>query len=444
LGILTWLTAAVAGSAAQELPPPPWDLATCLRIAQERNPELAAARAAWEAARGQYHQVLGGYLPTVSASLNFSQNTVDFGRPFVDPVSGRIVFQRDVDDFYYISASVRQPIIDFPTAFRIRAGRHRFSAARMQEEDTRQRVAYQVADRYYGLLSAIKLLEVAEEAARLSKEQFRRTESLFRLGSAPRADVLQSRVTLSQSELELVSARNDLRKAEADLARALGLPPSTPVRIDTAGVEAVGDTTWAEEDLIQLAWRHRPDLAQARLEVAAALEDLRAQKWRRWPSLDLTAYYSKQADAISLDWLDEATSNARWGFAVSLTMNLNPVDQFWLGATKGAIESAAWTYRQARRQLRQKELQVALEVRQAFLAWEEARERLRMAEENVRYAQENLKLQQALYETGGADLLEWTQARVDLTRARSQAVQARMDLLRARVQLERSVGTTLP
>lgn len=423
------------------LPAYPWDLSTCLEIARTRNLDLAQAEAQTYASRGSYRRSLGQYLPSVSSGFSWTRVTNDRVDQYFDPNTGQVVEAgtRTSATSYELSASLRQPIVDLEAIHNIKGSRIRLDQSRMGLETAHEQLDLDVTQSYYDLLKAFKSANLAEEAVDLAKEQLRRTESLYDLGSVPRADVLQSRVAVARNELELISARKGVRESQAELALVLGFPSDLAMEIDTTVTLPALEREWDESRLWEWAREDRADLREVVLAAQSADAQAQAARWSRWPTLDLTLFYSGQDDQPE-KVLTDVTTNASWGARVALNANLNILDQFLVGSTVGSVEEAEWTRRQEQWRLEKKELEVRLDIRRAVLAWGEARERLAMSQENVRYAEENLRLQRALYEAGGGTILEWNNAQVELTRARNELLQAEVDLLTALASLERSVG----
>lgn len=443
--VVVGLAGLIPGSAFPQgpgdLPPLPWNLETCLSLARRGNLDLAQAEASTRAAQGSHSRSYAGYLPSISSSMSFTQRTNDFTFSFFDPTTGRLVEggERTTDETFQLSASLRQALVDMEAAKNIKGSKLRLEQANFGLEATEEQLDLDVTQSYYDLLKAERAAQVAVEAVDLSKEQLHRTESLYELGSVPRADVLQSRVAVARNELDLISARHTVRDSKAQLALVLGFSSDMDLEIDTTVVLPPLDKSWDESQLWDWARQDRGDLNEVVLASEAARASASAARWSRWPTMDLTLFFSGQGPDLN-DIFAELTTDASWGFSVSLNANLSPIDQFLIGNTVGRVEEAEWTARREMRRLQKKQLEVRLDIRRAVLAWEEARERNVMAQENVRYAEENLRLQKALYEAGGGTILEWNNAQVELTRAKNEVLQAEVDVLAALASLERSVG----
>ena len=100
-GLLTLaLTATLAaGGAAAE------DLLQIYREAQKSDPQIAAARASWEATQERVPQARSGLLPSVSASGTANLNTYDFNVPS----DSSLDFNRSYYQ-YNLTVSASQPL----------------------------------------------------------------------------------------------------------------------------------------------------------------------------------------------------------------------------------------------------------------------------------------------------------------------------------------------
>jgi outer membrane protein len=86
------------------------------------------------------------------------------------------------------------------------------------------------------------------------------------------------------------------------------------------------------------------------------------------------------------------------------------------------------------------ELQVRLEVEQAYIALVEAAERITATEKAVESARENLRLAQGRYDAGVGTILDLTEAQLALTNAEADQVRALTDHKLALAAVDRSAG----
>ena len=85
-------------------------------------------------------------------------------------------------------------------------------------------------------------------------------------------------------------------------------------------------------------------------------------------------------------------------------------------------------------------LVVTQEVTQAYLGLKEAQESIKTAEVGVRQAKENLEMARGRYKEGESNAIEFNDAQISYTKARSSLVQATYAFCKAWAELEYAMG----
>src|SRR4029077_6340689 len=80
-----------------------------------------------------------------------------------------------------------------------------------------------VRQQFYLVLLDRALIGVQEESVRLLQSQLQDQQNRFEAGTVPRFNVLQAQVALSNQYPQLITARNNYRIAQLQLAKTLGL-----------------------------------------------------------------------------------------------------------------------------------------------------------------------------------------------------------------------------
>ena len=221
----------------------------------------------------------------------------------------------------------------------------------------------------------------------------------------------------------MIRARNLVRFSETSLANALGLEATVPIEIeDTLTYEPV---TLDSMQLLAEALGNRPELRQSQAQLDAARAQLSGAKARYLPDLTVlgTAGTASDDAVVSTDGFASSLYFAdEWSVTGQLTWNL--FEGFFTQArvkeTQALVETARANYDST-------ELQVRLEVEQAYIAVIEAAERYGATEKAVESAQENLRLAQGRYDAGVGTILELTEAQLSLTNAEADSVRAVTD-----------------
>lgn len=439
--LASWLVAlgfaAAPGVQASEPPAGPITADQAVAIALERNHDVAIAAANYEAARGQSWQALRGVLPSVSSSAAYTHSK-SVGQTIVGnrPVTG----EAEVD-FSSINVTLDQSVFSWSNIRSLESARASARSSSGLSKAEELNVALNVRAQYYELLKALRLAVVRDEAVKLSEDQLRRAETLFELGSVARNDVLQARVNLQQARLAQITARNKVEVERGRLAQLLGLPVDSPLEIaQDLEVEAAELDSTA---VLKEALAARPDVGAAHETVRSSSASLGSARAGHFPELFGRVSWSwtyrpgKDLDPFSGQVVENDTHG--WSAATGVSVNL-----FDGMAVEGQVKSAKWRLAADRSRLRQLELVVALEVKEALLGVRESRQSIEAAREGVSLAEENLKLAQERYDVGSGTILELNAAQVSLIESRSSLVDAQAALLVALARLDKARGAGLP
>lgn len=174
--------------------------------------------------------------------------------------------------------------------------------------------------------------------------------------------------------------------------------------------------------------------------MAAARQDVKTAQAGRWPTVSVTAGYSTAYNsAVQAGLLSQL--GQRQGASIGIGVSIPLFDR---GATSLDAQRAQVAADDARLALQTEQLQVALDVRRAYLDWQSAQQKLAAAQAQGRAAQQALDASEQRYRVGASTLVELTQARNALVQAQSALVSARYDLSRQRAAFAYAVGDITP
>jgi outer membrane protein TolC len=303
-------------------------------------------------------------------------------------------------------------------------------------ERVRDLVVQNVRQTYFGVLQARRLVAVADAALARSELNLRSARGFFDVGTKPKSDVTRAEVEVANARVGVIRARNLVRFSETSFANALGLDATVPIEIDdtlTYEPVAIDPAQVAVEAL-----GNRPELRQAQARLDASRAQLAGARARYLPDLFVTgnAGYTGDDALIATDGVGTGVAfSEQWSITGQLTWNL--FEGFFTQArvkeTQALIETARANYESI-------ELQVRLEVEQAYIAVVEAAERIGATEKAIESAQENLRLAQGRYDAGVGTILELTEAQLSLSNAEADNVRALTDYRVGLAVLDRVVG----
>jgi outer membrane protein len=345
--------------------------------------------------------------------------------------------RRQRSESTFLTFQGRQLIYDFgKTAALVDEAKAGSRDASGELERVRDVVVQNVRQAYFNLLQARRLVGVADAALARSELNLRSAQGFFDVGTKPKSDVTRAEVEVANARVDVIRARNLVRLSETSLANALGLEATVPIEIqDNLTYEPV---TLDSTQLLAEALGNRPELRQAQARLDAARAQLSGARARYLPDLTVVGNVGTASDdaIVSTDGVASGLSfSDTWSITGQLSWNL--FEGFFTQArvkeTQALVETARANYDST-------ELQVRLEVEQAYIAVVEAAERYGATQKAVESAQENLRLAQGRYDAGVGTILELTEAQLSLTNAEADTVRAVTDYRVGLATLDRVVG----
>lgn len=409
----------------------PLTLKDCLAIALENNPGMKQAESRVTSAQAGVLSAGSGLLPQVSVRSGWTRSG-PATRTRVSPLGQLYGGQGGSQDAYSTSFSFSQSLVSvgqWAEVARARGARDEASGSR---ESYQRSLILEVKKGYYTLLQTKQLAEVSQATVEQSQEQMKRAQVMFNVGTARKTDLLKAEANLAEAQLNLITAKNNIRVAQGSLCVSLGLEPGIPL-------DLVEDTQVRTDSLdlatcLRDARLNRPELAQTRSQIAQA----RAQVWSarsRWlPSLSASGDYGT-FDTKFPRSASEWTDHDSW--SVGLSASLSLFDGF---SNLAGLRQARAAARVSEREMRRVELQVALEVEQAYLAYNAAMEKMAVTGRAVESAQEDYRLTTEEYRLGAATMLDLLTSQVALTQAKVNRVQAFYDFKVALAEVEQATG----
>jgi len=255
-------------------------------------------------------------------------------------------------------------------------------------------------------------------------------EARLQSGLTTLPDVLLTRSAAAQADYELQAAIGATEIARGDLAAALGIPPTTPLQVESIrNIKAADSITDTVETSIDKALAQRPDLMQRVAELRAAGAEVNVAHKSYYPTLKIDGFagvarsYGAQIDLPPVTSTTEATWAAvlslNWtlfdGFAREARLAKARADQKQAGAAVDSlgnqIENQVWSaYASARTALRQQKAAEAL-LDAATVSYNAAQEAYR---NGLRSQLDVVSAQRTLADARATDIVARTQLLTDL------------------------------
>jgi outer membrane protein TolC len=432
---------------------PRFTLDQAILTALQRNPDILRARQDIERTKGLYIEMRAAILPQLAATAQFQDvdpHLESLGRfseteTVIPPTPGGTPIPGT--GFSNLNTAERSYSVDLQVTQVIFAGGRVISQIRSADfqrdssyyafRNAIDSIVSTVRQQFYLVLLDRALIGVQEESVKLLESQLQDQQNRFEAGTVPRFNVLQAQVALSNQIPQLITARNNYRIAQLQLAKTLGLD-FEPNRGDGAPLEALGQLSYAPRsasltEAIAVAKENRPFLKQQKATVLSNRAQVGVARSGYFPQLNATA-----AEEVRSNPFTDNIREARNGYVFGATGTWAIWD--W-GATYGLVKQARSILEQSKITLDDAVRQVELEVQQAYSNLIQGRELIQSQEKNVEQANEALRLASARLGAGAGTQLEVLDARVQLTTAQSTQLQALYTYNAAVAEFDRVTAT---
>lgn len=398
----------------------PLALPQVIRLCVLADPRIQAALESVGQARADY--ITSGLLP--NPSLSVGQTLVPF--PGGSRVDGPMQFDAELG--YSLDTLIfgkRSAAMD--------AARLGVDVALADYSDVARQRILEAITAYYDVLQARELLRLAREEVEQLERLQTITERRVTLGSVGQIEADRIRVAVIGGRRRLVQAESELDNSRSRLRARLGQARGAE-RADAAGTLDLTSPPAppALAAALTLAEDHRPDYLAVRRQATRARADLTREQRAAWPTLDVTAGYSRQFYEA-----EGRLGNDFWG--AGLEMSLPFFDR-----NQGNILRAESSIRQTDLLVAAARIDLRAEVEQALRTYRAAHQIVTTVDEQALQAASSARQRvEEAYALGGRTLLEVLDAQAAYREVFREHITARADFLRSLHRLNAVVGTEM-
>jgi len=432
------LSLALVGMAVPLGAQDPLPLSEAVRIALEKHPAVEASAARIKAAEARIEQAKSGRLPHV----NYQESWMRSDNPVF--VFSSLLTQRQFTERNFDIRALNRPdfLNNFQSAITVdqmlydgRQTKSMTAAAnygkRIAGEDdrlTKQNLIASVVKAYFGAVLAAESLKVAREAVQSAEADLQRAQTIRNAGMATDADVLSIQVHLAAMREQEIRRAGELAVSQAALNEVLGLSLDARHHLVTPLTPAALQNALANAE--KLALEQRPELRQLRFAAHIAETQIDAAKGALLPQVSLRAAF----EADRQEFIRKGGAN--WTFGAILRWNL-----FDGNANRQRVAEASHALTAAQAQLRQASTGVQLQVRNAQVNLDSARERIKVAQAAVSMAEESLRITKNRYDAGLATVTDLLRNETALLETRTRLLAAYYDERLAAIGVALAAGT---
>lgn len=404
-------------AAGASLPPLTLDEAIALALRYNEIPRIGAAQV--ERARALRDTVVAELWPALNAGATATRRANEVTRTV-----GNETITIQARNAFSSVATLDSVLFDAQTLTRIKASNQEIAAQQESSTDQDRRLAFDVADVYFAVLSAQKLAEAATRRLEVARATADDARARFEAGLASRNEVTRIELEQATAQLALTEAESTVVKAGLRLEYLLGVPVDRPL----VEPPAAPPERRSMDELDRLALEKRPDLKAWQALAEGSRLRARAERQGFIPDLGFlgTARLTNESGLSGND--------TDWNLAATLGWSIFDRARTARAATFEAQRSVELYQAEALRRQIGNELRVAQQdLVTAQAGYEQAEVQVRVARQNEEEVAER-------FANGLATALEQADANVSLFEA--EAGLARQGFARwlAEQALQRALG----
>lgn len=396
-------------------------------LALKNHPQVLSAQYQELASNQAVREQLSAYYPTVYGSVTGSvaDRGTRIGAGFLTDSRLFDRFGQGITVDQLITDSGRTPNL-------VASSRLEASAAQQNLQATRYDVLLAVNQAFFEAQRAQALQKVAQQTVDERQVVVNQVTALVNNKLKSNLDLSFSQVNLAQARLLLITTQNNISKAFAQLARALGSDAEQTYTLQEEPLPAPPPP--AADPLVTEAMADRPELIALGFNRDAAYKFQKAERDLSLPTVEGMGVAGYIPDIAQLTVPHVIPDHYE---AAGININIPIFNGHLFAARRTAAMMKA---RAADQDLRNEQERVALDVRGAWADATTAYQQISVADQLVNQAQLSLALAQGRYNLGLSSIVELSQAQLNQTEAEIQDVNAKYDYQNQNAALQYQVG----
>ena len=425
--LLIFSVMALAGeSLPDETNPLMLDFDTAVRIALEKNPNLAAVKARVNQAREMVTQAKSAWWPRLDAEAGATR--ADLSK---DDYNEALLMAKLLSPYAEVDDPVSQYKGSLTLSWILFNGferRYTILAAEFGEKEavsghgeTLRLLISAVAEAYFSAQLARESISIAEADKAFYEKVLKDAQARYDVGAGALSDVLNFKVQINTSESSLLTAQENYETAISGLMAVLGMNGNRfPEKWSIPGLI---QETKAEMELPNpdygLAMHKRPDVKQSGFALERARAEAEKAKSNLYP--DVSVYASFQGTRSD----DPEFEADNFGNVVGLTVTYNLFDG---GYKRAKIREAKERVVQSEKEMDSVKLASAADIRNAVIKVGSAQKKLVLERRNAILVMENRDLTEKEYAAGQTSLVNLNEAQRNFVIAESRKILALVSL----------------
>jgi len=390
----------------------------------ENNYNIQIARLNEEVAKNNSKKLNSGYLPTLSANGNYGWT---YNGGSFETVQGENSFDPNSSFSYGAGVNLNYIVWDG------KGRKYNYLQSQKLKElsaiEVRQIIEttmLQLNAIYYDVTRLESMIQSMDDAISISVDRLTRAEFALDYGQGTQLDVLNATVDLNADSINLINAQQQLAMAKRNFNFILGEELSNEYTLTT---EIKVNKMLIKEDLLKSALQKNAALASINTNMLAQEYALSGAKAALLPIISANAGYDFRGNSDPNGAFVRGSSSL--GPSAGLTLNWN----IFNGESKTRIKNSELNLHSMITQKKSTELQVKLDVLNAYETYTTTLIILNTQRDNVNTAQRNFERSEEAFRLAQLTSIEFRQAQLNLLNAKIQLTQSQTDAKNAELQL---------
>jgi len=406
-----------------------------VRIALQNNPDMDMAVARIQQSEAMLDEAISAFWPVIGVYGEYLQGNAPSAYLFKTIDQRKLPANTDFNnpgwfENYEVGIQGRLNLFNGGRDYlRKRMAETGLAMSRLDRKTIQNGLVTSVIHAYFSVLAAEKYVHISRDSVKTVRKELHLVSVRYEAGGALKSDVLSLKVALARAEEDLIRARNNYTLSVSSLANLMGLDPDRPISL--AGDQQVPiKVPDSYEKALMMAMANRPELQKSRLQVVRSRMDLDAARSEYLPRLDAQMKTYFDDSGFDFEW-----DRKNWTAGVILNWDL-----FTGFKRTSQVDRARAVLKEMLAADRKSTLAVQLQLKGAYMKYEEAEARWRVSRASVDYSEETLRLVAKQYEGGSATITRYLEAELARNRARLRNTTAFFDREKSAAAIGRAMG----
>jgi outer membrane protein TolC len=414
----------------------PLTLNDAIKKGLETSKTLKLDKAKIDQAMARYEETQDAKIPKLTGTLGYTYlGDID---PKYKEISfpGFGKFPLYVNNNYMSHAAISEPIFaGGKMKYAEQSADYLLQASKLDADNDHDAVVMNIINAYYNLYKLQASQKLIQDNIAQIQQHLKEVQGFLQQGTVTKNDVLQLEIQLSNRQMDLLNANNNIGITNYNFNILLGQPVETQVMLDTASMFTGTKNLKTLPEYIKDGMGQRQDLKAADLRTKAADAGVKVAQGNYFPtiSVGMDGYYSRPNQRY-FPVLDAFRPS--WDAGVNLTWDITG-----LYTNKKAVAEASAIKLQSEVAHDIITDNISNEVNTDYVQYTQSLQQIQLSQQTIDQAKENYRLMKARYDNHVALLSDLQQADVSLLQAQINLMLAKADAEVAYNKLLKATGS---